>query len=271
VKSGSVEGEGEAARHELFVNSGHKLFGTKPNPSSSPPPPPPQYYVDADGKIVKHIISNVEINDKPMAIGLGVGELFKIQQGKLAGEGSMGGYGFSGGRVMADKGKKIQRDVLLQLHAKKEDHEEEAYWKNELISRNEARRKFGLDPITREELDKIAEGNQEMLSRFNPNNAKTTGAPTRGGDADLTVAQSGGPLSLLSNMIDAFMKDVDAPKKCTTWEDCDGQECCDLIVAKICCNNGQMSSAWMPEMVPVRIDEGEGEGWKSPQNGPLGR
>jgi hypothetical protein len=201
-----------------------------------------------------------------MAVGLGVGELFKIQQGKLAGEGSMGGYGFSGGRVMTDKGKQAQRDVLLQLHASKGSNEDDAHWDKELLNRNEARKKFGLDPITREELEEIARGNQEMMSKFNANNGKTTTV-----DTDLTVRRGGGPLSLLSNIINEVTKDIDAPRRCETWEDCEGQECCDLIVTKICCNSGEMSSAWMPDLVPVRIDDGEGEGWQSPRNGPMGR
>ena len=53
-------------------------------------------------------------------------------------------------------------------------------------------------------------------------------------------------------------KDVDIPRKCETFEDCeDGQECCDLLVAKVCCNSGLGSHAYMPELdlIPVRIDD----------------
>jgi hypothetical protein len=49
-----------------------------------------EYFVDADGKIVKHVISNIVINDKPVTIGLGMGDLFNLQQGRIATNGAGG-------------------------------------------------------------------------------------------------------------------------------------------------------------------------------------
>jgi len=222
-----------------------------------------EYYVDSDGKIVKHIISNVVINDKPMAVGLGMGELFSMQQGKLARGGATGGYGFSGG-LNRIKSQSAQRDVILRLHsaANSGDNNNE-HIDIELEKKNDARKKFGLEPITREQLDEIERGNREVLMKFNQEIAgKESADPTAITKPDTS------PLNLLSNIFDAVTKDVNAPKKCDTWEDCEGMECCDLIVTKVCCNTGLGSPAWMPDLVPVRIDDDLGEGFESPRRGP---
>lgn len=222
-----------------------------------------EYYVDSEGKIVKHIISNVVINNKPVTIGLGMGDLFAMQQGKLARGGATGGYGFSGGLNRMNS-RKAERDVVMRLFSSSSSSGD-IVGDEELAKKNEARAKFGLKPISREELEEIERGNREVLMKFNQNRDKEAGDSTA---ISPSSPSNPSPLHLMGRIFDAVTKDIDAPKKCKTWEDCDEMECCDLIVTKVCCNTGLGSPAWMPDLVPVKIDDDVGEGWDAPRNGP---
>lgn len=208
-----------------------------------------EYLVDSKGKIVKHTISNVVINDKLVSKGLRMNDL---QQSRFT------QYGLN--RMNS---RKATRDVVMRLFSSSSSSRD-VVGGEELSKKNEARANFGLKPIGRQELGEIERGNREVLIKFNQKGKEEAGDTT-------TISHSSQsnppPLHLMGRIFDAVTKAIDKPKVCETREDCDEMECCDIIVTKVCCN-GLGSPAWMPDLVPVRVYDDVGEGWHAPRNGP---
>ena len=243
-----------------------------------------EYFVDSEGKILKHVISNIIINDKPVTVGLGMGELFSLQRGKVAGVGASIGmirstaqaspatalksYGFGGSsnRLEAQRNSALRstfsRLFMTVSDSSFDDNFDELARQRkaleaDLEKKNQARAKFNLKPMTMFEYEQLLDENAKVVDNFRSYQQQTEAAnepaeSKRGEGAPAVV-------NLFSAVISAILpKNIDAPKMCTTFEDCDdGQECCDLLVAKVCCNSGLGSHAYMPELdlIPVRIDD----------------
>lgn len=254
-----------------------------------------EYFVDAEGKIVKHVISNIVINNHPVTIGLGMGDLFNLQQGKVAtnGAGGMIGSfapptltptltsnpspipGFQKSLRLGNQRHSAARQTLLRLYTVSPSASDDQYdgLKKSFAEKNEARVKFGLKPITFDEYKKILTDNADVGTTFRSNQQTKEEEKLKLGAAPGTPQN---PINIFSSVLSAILpKDLDRPQTCETFEDCDNMECCDLIVAKICCKTGLGSHAYMPDLVPVPIADDpfernpgpEGRGMRGPMKG----
>lgn len=227
-----------------------------------------EYFVDADGKIVKHVISNIVINDKPVTIGLGMGDLFNLQQGRIATNGA-GGMSLSVPPTLARRSTTIPgfqkslrlgnqrhsaaRQTLLRLYTVSPSASDDQYdLEKSFAEKNEARVKFGLKPITFDEYKKILTDNADLGNHFQSQQQMKEEEERL--KLNAASGKPANPINIFSSVLSAILpKDMDAPKTCETFEDCDNMECCDLIVAKICCKTGLGSHAYMPDLIPVPI------------------
>lgn len=153
-----------------------------------------EYYLDLNGKIIKHILDEIKFDTPFNLVPLGMPDLIKSPR--------------------------TSESIAVLASATTEQ---------DYLDHVEARKKFGLEPISRDEYD-------DMMTR-----SMQYTRPTR---PTLMIR--------LRNALHTLFRGM-RPEECETFYDCYGMECCDYIVAKYCCHSGLGSPAFAPELVPIPI------------------
>lgn len=217
-----------------------------------------RYKFDAEGKITRHIFDKVIINDQKVRPPYGF-----MNPEMIFSPVGAGGAGVWSSDV---NGQGDEHEQFMMMEANNDDEL--------LIEKNSARQKFGLPPISLDELLKLRSEEGAVRSAFEERLIKQQ---QKGEEAKEDPALQPNLLDKAVSSINKFFSPASSAK-CVDSYDCPSNlNCCDFVFAKVCCKSGLGIQVFptekMVEMVPALIpveDSHDGHGNEKRNGGTYG-
>jgi len=176
--------------------------------------------------------------------------------------------GGGGGRGGSTTALQAMSDGAAGSYAEIPSNSEAEKLERDLEAHNLSRSKFGLKGLTKSEFKDLTDMNGSVSpANLHVDDVVRMEGVRRERDGGGVGADAETLVSSLSAQFSSLLKSLTSssgkasPIPCDTYLDCPGQQCCDMIFAKICCNNGLGVAGLTPEfakaMVRVKADNGE--------------